>query len=165
MTFKEAVVKFVSQLNAVPEDMIETLMGCDPGSWEEVTVFEDGEEPYDVLPMWGTMWSFEDWTDEYWADNEGGIEKMSKLGFRIYRHEEWGLFFGIDGAGYDFYEAHWEPLYKARGLQWHSQCQDGPKRPIDPIGPIGPKNPAELKYAYAIRDLLEVRKKIDRILR
>ena len=162
MTFKEAVVKFVSQLNAVPEDMIETLMGCDPGSWEEVTVFEDGKEPYDILPMWGTMWSFGDWTDEYWADNEGGIEKMSKLGFRIYRHEEWGLFFGIDGAGYDFYEAHWEPLYKARGLQWHNQCHEGPKMPIYPIGP---KNPAELKYAYAIRDLLEVQKKIDRILR
>ena len=25
----------------------------------------------------------------------------------------------IDGAGYDFYESHWIPLYKARGLQWH----------------------------------------------
>lgn len=26
---------------------------------------------------------------------------------------------GIDGAGYDFYEAHWIPLYEARGLHWH----------------------------------------------
>lgn len=26
---------------------------------------------------------------------------------------------GIDGAGYNFYEAHWLPLYNARGLQWH----------------------------------------------
>ena len=30
-----------------------------------------------------------------------------------------GYFFGIDGAGYSFYEEHWIPLYKARGLQWH----------------------------------------------
>ena len=44
---------------------------------------------------------------------------MSNCGFRIYESEEFGYFFGIDGAGYDFYESHWEPLYKARGLHWH----------------------------------------------
>ena len=44
---------------------------------------------------------------------------MSECGFRIYYSEKYGYFFGIDGAGYDFYEAHWIPLYKARGLKWH----------------------------------------------
>ena len=39
----------------------------------------------------------------------------------MYKHEEFGYFFGIDGAGYDFYEAHWTPLYKARGLHWHDE--------------------------------------------
>lgn len=81
---------------------------------------EDFEVEYDgYLPMWGTMWSFGDSADDYWLEEMGGIRIMSECGFRIYEHEEFGYFFGIDGAGYDFYEAHWIPLYKARGLQWH----------------------------------------------
>jgi hypothetical protein len=71
------------------------------------------------LPMWGTMWSFGDSCDNYWLENADGVKVMSDCGFRIYRHEEWGHFFGIDGAGYDFYGEHWIPLYRMRGLQWH----------------------------------------------
>lgn len=71
------------------------------------------------LPMWGTLWNFGNFCDDYWLEDEDGIRKMSECGFRIYHHEEWGYFFGIDGAGYDFYSEHWIPLYKARGLQWH----------------------------------------------
>ena len=26
---------------------------------------------------------------------------------------------GVDGIGYDFFEAHWQPLYEALGLEWH----------------------------------------------
>ena len=74
---------------------------------------------YDLLPMWGTMWSFGDSADDWWMEEDNGIEKMSACGFRVYCSEEFGYFFGIDGAGYDFYEAHWIPVYKARGLQWH----------------------------------------------
>ena len=48
-----------------------------------------------------------------------GIQVMSECGFRIYESDEWGYFFGIDGAGYDFYSEHWIPLYRKRGLQWH----------------------------------------------
>lgn len=73
----------------------------------------------DTLPMWGWMWGFSDSADDYFMDELDGIKKMSKCGFRIYKHEKWGYFFGIDGAGYSFYEEHWIPLYKKRGLQWH----------------------------------------------
>ena len=76
---------------------------------------------YEPLPMWGTMWSFGDSCDDWWLSNGNGIDIMSACGFRIYEHDEWGYFFGIDGAGYDFYEAHWIPLYKARGLRWHDE--------------------------------------------
>ena len=72
-----------------------------------------------ILPMWSTLWSFGDNLDDYWLEEKDGIKKMSECGFRIYHHEEWGYFFGIDGAGYDFYEHHWIPLYRARGLEWH----------------------------------------------
>lgn len=116
MNMREAVNKFVWELNAVPTDMIASLMDYRPDKWEEVT--ESEYEPDEVLPMWGTMWSFSDPTDEWWLE-EQGIKLMSDIGFRIYRHEEYGYFFGLDGAGYDFYEAHWIPLYKAMGLSWH----------------------------------------------
>lgn len=82
-------------------------------------VERDGE-----LPMWGTMWSFGDSCDDWWTEENGGIRIMSGCGFRIYEHEEFGYFFGIDGAGYDFYEAHWVPLYRARGLQWHDPATE-----------------------------------------
>lgn len=73
-----------------------------------------------VLPMWGTLWSFGDSSDDYWLKNEG-LQLMADCGFRIYEQEDFGHVFGIDGAGYDFYEAHWIPLYKARGLHWHDE--------------------------------------------
>ena len=78
----------------------------------------------DTLPMWGTMWSFGDSCDDYWLGYADGIRVMSDCGFRIYQHEEWGYFFGIDGAGYDFYSEHWIPLYKSRGSQWHDPAAE-----------------------------------------
>lgn len=81
---------------------------------------DDFEVEYDSdLPMWGTMWSFRDSADNYWLEELSGIGIMSRCGFRVYKSQEFGYFFGIDGAGYSFYEEHWCPLYRARGLQWH----------------------------------------------
>lgn len=74
------------------------------------------------LPMWGTLWTFGDSIDEEWANGEylgPHLQDMADCGFRIYEQEDFGLIFGIDGCGYDFYESHWIPLYKARGLKWH----------------------------------------------
>lgn len=76
-------------------------------------------DEYSSLPMWGTMWQFGDSCDDYWLSNKDGLQLMSDCGFRIYKHDEWGYFFGIDGAGYNFYSEHWIPLYRKRGLQWH----------------------------------------------
>lgn len=93
----------------------------------EIIEARDGEfeVEYDcMLPMWRWMWSFDDSADDYWLEELDGIRIMSECGFRIYEHEEFGYFFGIDGCGYDFYEAHWIPLYKARGLQWHDEVAE-----------------------------------------
>lgn len=91
----------------------------------DVVVFlkedEFSTDPEFTLPMWGTMWSFGDSCDNHWLEDQGGIQIMSDHGFRIYEHDEFGYFFGIDGAGYNFYEQHWGPLYEARGLQWHEK--------------------------------------------
>lgn len=93
---------------------------------EEIECVEDDFEVChdDLLPMWGTMWSFGDNIDDYWLEEKNGLELMSRCGFRIYQSEEFGYFFGIDGAGYDFYEDHWIPLYKARGLHWHKESEE-----------------------------------------
>ena len=100
------------------------LIELDDGN--KVTVSDgDFEVCYDgLLPMWGTMWSFGDSCDEWWLEEDNGIEVMSSCGFRIFSSEEFGYFFGIDGAGYDFYEAHWVPLYKKRGLRWHDPAAE-----------------------------------------
>lgn len=73
----------------------------------------------DILPIWGTMWSFGDSADNYWLEKMGGIRVLSKCGFRIYESDEFGFFWGIDGAGYSFLDEHWVPLYRSRGLEWH----------------------------------------------
>ena len=69
------------------------------------------------LPMWGTMWTVGDKIDEEWI--ESNLQAVADCGFRIYESEDFGILIGIDGAGYDFFSSHWEPLYKARGLHWH----------------------------------------------
>lgn len=98
----------------------------DDGAEVDVSAGDFEVDRYDTLPMWGTLWSFGDSADDYWLEELDGIELMSRCGFRIYEHEEYGYFFGIDGAGYDFYEAHWLPLYKQRGLRWHDPKYDNP---------------------------------------
>ncbi len=93
---------------------------------QDKTVWVDKDdldvERYEALPMHGTMWAFDDMIDRDWLSEEfceGSLQAMADCGFRIYKSEDYGYIFGIDGAGYNFYEAHWYPLYKARGLHWH----------------------------------------------
>lgn len=107
-------------------DMESDLYFIEPDEGEMLSVERDDfeVERYGGLPMWSTMWSFGDSVDDYWLEEMNGIQIMSDCGFRIYQHEEFGYFFGIDGAGFDFYEAFWLPLYNARGLQWHDEETD-----------------------------------------
>lgn len=145
MTLVDAVKKFVGEMNAVPQALIEkaypgldgleilaTPKECGACGSESFKLNESNEvccdscESTDIynkygLPMWGTMWTFGDSLDEYWAREN--LETMLECGFWVYESDELGVVFGIDGAGYDFYESHWTPLYKARGLRWHSETE------------------------------------------
>lgn len=91
------------------------------GSREEAEINQDDFEVQrdGSLPMWGTMWTFGESIDNWWLEEDAGLQAMADCGFRIYESEDFEYIFGIDGAGYNFYEAHWVPLYRARGLQWH----------------------------------------------
>lgn len=78
----------------------------------------------DYFPMWSTLWTFGERIDEEWLTGKYGkshLQEVADLGFRIYESDDFGILLGIDGAGYDFYEAHWIPLYKLRGLRWHKE--------------------------------------------
>lgn len=111
-------------LEITDEELDPVLIEFNDGEQEHVEMSSLSLEHEDMLPMWGTMWSFDDSCDESWLEDEDGIEKMSRCGFRIYKSWEFGYFFGIDGAGYNFYELHWTPLYDARELQWHSDSEE-----------------------------------------
>lgn len=96
------------------------------GTHEEVILSSD---EFDVerdygLPMWGTMWSFGSLLDNDWLEEMDGLQKMANCGFKIYESEDYQYIFGINGAGYDFYEQHWIPLYDARGLHWHVDIRE-----------------------------------------
>ena len=82
----------------------------------EVIELEDGDFTVvrdSYLPMWGTMWAFRYGSDNDIFKDSEGLEKFSDCGFRIYTSEDYEFIIGIDGAGYDFYEQHWYPLYMA----------------------------------------------------
>lgn len=119
-TIREAATAWVNSFNAVPTTVVEKLIRLDPDEVREITPGRRDEDA-DYLPMWGTMWSFGDSADDYWLEEEDGLELMAECGFRIYEQEDFGYLFGIDGAGYSFMDEHWIPLYKARGLQWHRE--------------------------------------------
>ena len=100
------------------------VVNLDNGEQEQFDESEFEVERDGGLPMWGTMWTFRDSCDEYWIEEKDGLSALATCGFRVYESEDWGYVFGIDGAGYDFYEEHWIPLYKSRGLKWHKETGD-----------------------------------------
>ena len=146
MTIKEATQEWVRGFNAIPQQLIEkaypNLDGLEILVTEREcgycgnTEFEENEdqelicsscenkseeyaqETYD-LPMWGTMWTFEESMDDDWVKEN--LETIRECGLWVYESDELGIIIGINGAGYDFYENHWMPLYNARGLKWHSE--------------------------------------------
>lgn len=147
MTIKEATQKWVGEFNAIPQSLITkaypntedyeiliTPKECTYCGNTEIRKNENNEEyctscertdhiglQYD-FPMWGTMWTFGDSLDDDWAKEN--LEMMEDCGFWVYESDELGVFFGINGAGYDFYESHWIPLYKKRGLKWHDENEE-----------------------------------------
>ena len=72
--------------------------------------------------MWSTLFEAKDNTIKDWI-LENSDKIIKEAGFTIIDisrenegEYETGVFIGINGAGYDFYEAHWTPLYKIFGV-------------------------------------------------
>lgn len=129
------IVTIQHHISGCPEEEIPDEYKDDYKDWYDIeldngdilyrqTINDFEVDRYEFFPMWGTMWQFDDSCDDYWLEERNGLQTMSKCGFRIYYSGEFGYFFGIDGCGYDFYEAHWIPLYEARGLKWHKESEE-----------------------------------------
>jgi hypothetical protein len=86
-----------------------------------------GAEFYGI--MWGTMFLVNDPVDKQRI--KALLQPIEDEKDELYGYEEVGdtgifafdidgkVVLGINGAGYDFYEDHWLPLYEALGYAWH----------------------------------------------
>ncbi|MDR2021801.1 MAG: hypothetical protein LBQ71_00780 [Hungatella sp.] len=112
---REETYKWVGEFLSVPCGVISKLFQLDD---EVVEITPLSAKVYDyLLPMWRVLWCFSNEADNSWLDDTKNLQAMADCGFRVYAQEDYGYIFGIDGAGYDFYEAHWIHLYKARWLR------------------------------------------------
>jgi hypothetical protein len=79
--------------------------------------------------MWGSMFIVNDSVDkrrikallkpvEDEEDELYGSQEVGDTGISAFEIDG-ELVLGINGAGYDFYEQHWTPLYNALGYEWH----------------------------------------------
>ena len=66
---------------------------------------------------WGTLFAPKDNCDILWFREHA--EEVAALGIFVFESEDWEIMLGIDGGGFNFYEAYWVPLYRLRGLRWH----------------------------------------------
>ena len=97
------------------ENCSEDDYDCEDCPHEDCYMGYDDDNP--KLPMWGWLFRPNNNMDEEWIRKN--TDKVGECGIIVYETEEIGIYLGINGAGYDFYESHWIPLYLARGLKWH----------------------------------------------
>lgn len=116
MNIRQATEQWVSEWNAVPTAMVFESMMYKPEDWTQLTQIDDE-------PTWGWMWNMGDtgWDNDWVEEN---VDVFEELGLILFEHEEYGYWFGVDAGGFDFYEAYWIPLYKARGLRWHDEKEE-----------------------------------------
>ena len=86
------------------------LIRVDSQSWEEEWELSEIAKDRDHYgyPMWSTLWMADTLMENFILEH---MYQVAEIGFKIYETEEGDILLGIDGAGYDFYENHWNPLY------------------------------------------------------
>jgi len=76
---------------------------------EEFEVYLE-EEQNNNYPMWNTVWEINHCSDYF------SPEKLDEIGLGLFEFMDSSYIF-VAGAGYDFYEAHWIPLF-SKVLPW-----------------------------------------------
>jgi hypothetical protein len=96
----------------------------------QIVAEQTGSEFYGI--MWGTMFLVNDQVDKRRIqallhpvtdeeDDLYGCQEVGQTGISAFDIDG-QLVLGINGAGYDFYEHHWIPLYEALGYGWHESA-------------------------------------------
>ena len=117
MREEEAVKLWVGRDFAnIPTELIKRAFKDNP---DELEMLSSEYPDLDYPAGWGTMFHPECSLDEEWIREN--IEEVEQCGFLVYDSIETGILLGVDGCGYDFYQAHWTPLYRRRGLRWHER--------------------------------------------
>ena len=117
MNKKEAVERLVDGFSGIQQE------------WVKAMAEKNGDEFYGI--MWGTMWIVKDMIDKSRIeamlkvvddedDEMNGSQEIGNTGIYAFNIAD-ELVLGINGAGYDFYESHWIPLYEALGYNWHDK--------------------------------------------
>lgn len=115
---RDAVREFSGRFDQIPGQLFEDLIVCQDGypNYENgaLRLLSAEESQYGFPCGWGTLFH----------DRDGFLRDHAKeaegAGFMVFESEYFeGLILGVDGGGYDFHEAHWLPLYRARGMRWH----------------------------------------------
>lgn len=79
------------------------------------------------FPKGIVVWSFTTFEDKMWLEEDKqALQIMAECGFRIYKHELWGYFFGfshiLDGG--DRMELSWYPLYEMRMERYNKSLEE-----------------------------------------
>ncbi len=117
LTKKEAVQRMVDQFSSIPQEWVQTMAE------------KNSDEFYGI--MWGTMWIVNDHVDirriekllksvNDEDDEMNGYQEIGDTGIYAFNIAD-KLVLGINGAGYDFFEDHWTPLYETLGYKWHAE--------------------------------------------
>lgn len=110
--YEKEVVYFETEEEFI-ERFKEENNGEEPGLLDSREEYSFGDVYFEGLhssPMWGTAWYVDSKTAQWIKDN---LPKSMEIGLKVFEDDEGEIIVGIDGAGYDFYEAHWIPLYEA----------------------------------------------------
>lgn len=97
----------------VVDTMREIVVAQDEDGDVVVIPFDEIEN-LDGRPMWNAMWVING------EPSYQEIQEFNECGISVYEDEDGDWYFGIDGCGYDFYDAHWVKLYREYGICWHS---------------------------------------------
>jgi hypothetical protein len=123
MNLEEAVKLWVSRDFAnIPTMLIKRAF---KDNYDDLELLSGFYPELDYPAGWGTMFHPDCSLDEEWIREN--IKEVEECGFLIYDSDETGILLGVDGCGYDFYEAHWIPLYLKRGFRWHEEKEAAAK--------------------------------------
>ena len=113
MNIEQGCRKWISEdFSMIPMSLIEKAYKENP---EELILLSANIRKLDYLACW--EWAFvpDNPFDKEWIKENIAI--VEKYGFLIYQSEDIDVMLIVDNDRYSFYNDHWIPLYKARGLQ------------------------------------------------